>query len=749
MSINNYIKTAELVREHIEEYLPTDKRIDKEKLNINLAYMIDTSKDINSGIPVSMATLIGLYSMSNFASQFQWKINLGGSKIPTNVIAFLLAGSGGGKDSTVNSQRKALDPGYVIIDQHREELSKERARSRAEEEDGDDTNWQKYYKDPMPLENSISTVEGLTFRLNEFSKAGLGMPSVYVGELGSELQTNPNMADNIRLLSELFDTGDKKSKAIKDSERQDSPVHGMGMPALFVGSEDNIILDKSISQKFKTEFITKLARRTYLCYPSRQEFNEAIVEYSSYEDMISKQETFEAMAQEAKAYIGSKSMDMASYLLDLDQRLLEIDDDALRVYKDYKMYTTSLGQGLDYIHKSVELEQMHRSWKMLKLAGVFALWDLRDSVSVQDISEAIYITEMMGGYLEQYEEYASKDSYELLVDYFKAHPDHALSIHEIKKRDFVTGTSSIGNKVKDLVKLADSFAGSDGMVKFENDIVSYKPFERVGEHAASYVEVSGDKQTRAVQCHSGYTYKETTFKNLANLLQNDVAYTPFKFMDGKRSNDNIISGATWAAFDIDETDIDIYEMHDILGDYNHHISTTSQRDNKYKYRILLEFNNIVDLPPREWKSFMIAVARQIGLDKEDKSAYTKSQIQFGYKGSEVFTNTHGEPFDVSEALKESSKIEIGNKSKPRLTTTKMRDMLDNPLETFAYAFNDQVASRSLVMFRMWKHAKELGAKPSECEELMRELNDFWVKPISEERLQKYIIQMRRDYEKEK
>ena len=85
------------------------------------------------------------------------------------------------------------------------------------------------------------------------------------------------MTDNIRLISELFDSGDKKSKAIKDSERQDAEVKGMGMNALFVGSEENIILDKAISSKFKLEFITKFARRSIVVYPIKREFEECII----------------------------------------------------------------------------------------------------------------------------------------------------------------------------------------------------------------------------------------------------------------------------------------------------------------------------------------------------------------------------------------------------------------------------------------------------------------------------------------
>jgi hypothetical protein len=52
--MNNHLKTAELVREHIDHLLPTDTVINKDKLNINLSYLVDVSKDINSGIPLSM-----------------------------------------------------------------------------------------------------------------------------------------------------------------------------------------------------------------------------------------------------------------------------------------------------------------------------------------------------------------------------------------------------------------------------------------------------------------------------------------------------------------------------------------------------------------------------------------------------------------------------------------------------------------------------------------------------------------------
>ena len=295
--------------------------------------------------------------------------------------------------------------------------------------------------------------------------------------------------------------------------------------------------------------------------------------------------------------------------------------------------------------------------------------------------------------------------------------------------------------------MADSFAGADGTTNFKGDVVSYQPFEKVGEHYASYVQVSGPKEQRATQCHSGYVNKPTTFVKLSVLLENDTAYTPFKFMDGKRSNDNIISGASWVALDVDDSDIDMHEMHGILGDFNHHIATTSNNSNPYKFRIILEFNNIVDLEPREWKAFGKQLGEELGI-KIDPVTFTKSQIMFGYKGAKVLSEMSAEPYDVSTAVKAAkAKADENFRRAPQVTRTKMREMLDNPLETFAYAFNDQVQARSLAMFRMWKHAKDLGADVDECEKLMHDLNySFWPDPVSDERFDSYIEQMRRSYE---
>lgn len=748
MKDSKYLVNAAMVREQIEHLLPGEGAIEFDKLNFNMQQLVNCPKSISSGIPLSMSSVIAAYQMANFASQFQIKLNLDGSKVPCNMVGFVLAGSGIGKDSTVFAMEKAMDPGYLVIEEKRRETAKEAAKRKAEQEDGEPDSWARFFKEPLPLTNSISTAEGLTSRLNQFARDAIGMPSVYVGELGSELGSNPNMTDNIRLISELFDLGNKKSKAIKDNERQDAEVNGMGMNSLFVGSEDNIIMDKKISQIFKTEFVTKLARRSMFVYPSQNEFNECIVEYKDYEDMKIKQDKFEQMADSGKAYIGSVTNDIANTLLERDLKLLDIDDDALQAFKDYKVYTNNLGSGMNFLYKSTQLELTHRSWKMLKLASVYAVWDLEDTIAMKHIKEAIYFVEKIGNYLKQYEEYAAKEAYELLIDFFKHKPEVNLTLHDLKKRGFISGTTGIESRIKELVRLADSFAGSEGAIKFEKDVMSYKPFEKVGDHYASYIQVSGGKQERAARCHSGFENKATTFEKIKVLLENDTAYTPFKFADGVRKNDNIISGATWVALDVDDTDASIEEMHDMLDGINHHIATTSDSDNIYKYRIIIEFNNIVDLPVREWKSFGKALGHELGINV-DPATFTKSQIMFGYKGAKVLSVTNGDKYDISGCVKKASNeaLEMFNKQR-KPTLTQRRGMLDKPLETFAFAFSEAgMETRSLSLFKMWKYAKDLGAQPEECERLMTDLNyTFWSDPISDERFDGYVKQMQRSFE---
>ena len=75
--------------------------------------------------------------------------------------------------------------------------------------------------------------------------------------------------------------------------------------------------------------------------------------------------------------------------------------------------------------------------------------------------------------------------------------------------------------------------------------ISYKEIDNSALHKAIAADASADelkdiKKRIALQTSDGYSYGETTFEELGDLLTGDYAYTPFHFKDGIRNRSNII-----------------------------------------------------------------------------------------------------------------------------------------------------------------------------------------------------------------
>jgi len=316
----------------------------------------------------------------------------------------------------------------------------------------------------FPLKNSLSTVEGLTTRLNKFQEDGIGMPSVYVGELGSELQTNPDIIGNIRLLSELYDLGNKESKAIKDQERQDAEVHGMGMSALFVGSPSNLILDEAILKKMQMEFVTKLARRSYFIYPKEEEYEHT--EFTTFKDYLTTKRTSRASSGEEKIELNDMAIAVAEKAKEDQNRLIAFNEECEELYEAYNLYCQSFKDD-KFTYDSEQLHRMHAHWRALKLAGVFAVSKGHMYIFPEDLQEAITFTEDNLHYLHQFEIESNYEPYETMLAYFKAN-DVVLTEHDIKKHKWIKSQGKPDTQIHNLVHMANSKSGKDGMVRYED-----------------------------------------------------------------------------------------------------------------------------------------------------------------------------------------------------------------------------------------------------------------------------------------
>lgn len=238
-------------------------------------------------------------------------------------------------------------------------------------------------------------------------------------------------------------------------------------------------------------------------------------------------------------------------------------------------------------------------------------------------------------------------------------------------------------------------------------------------------------------CAEGYEYHETKFFELAVLLEENAAYSPFKFEDGKRGKENIVSGAKFIVLDIDKSMLTDKEAHILLEEYNHHIARTSDPDNEYKFRVLIELDAIVDVDDRMWGVFLEEIGMSLGLVVD---VLPRSQIYFSFADRRIFSQLDGVPMAVKPLLDRAA-IRLRDKPKPakELPDSNKKHLLDDPRTTFEFAFMADQGERSRLMYRALAYAIDIGADEEYLINLANEINNYWVVPMEDYRLKTTLI----------
>jgi hypothetical protein len=707
------------------------------------ALSLKLSEVLSADLPDTMSLTISNFTMCTFINHFNVRFEYSdGNYVPCNMIAFILAKSGAQKTSSVMTARSAFNKGCDVINAIRTEKEKERAENAV----GDDAE----LRPIAPLTNSLSTLEGMVQRLNDFKREGIGMPSLFVDEVSTAFQTNQDIIQNIQLISELFDSGNFESKAVKDRTKQSEPVYGMGMSGLFIGSEHGILEDPKILSDVETELISKLARRVCFDYPVFEEEVAEVDEELDADAIIDELDEDEDRRDAIKAEINDLSHRIANDLCDNDVNIIDLPKDVKRMYKAYKIYCAQLAKlkaGLmqsgdkenedEELLEPVILEQFHRHWKALKLAGMYCAIDGRSKISMQDLREGISFVELVAYGLGKFLNKANRQTYEILLDHF-LDGGKPLSIHEMLKKGWIKKAAH----VKDLLVSANSKASGTALLEQVDDKIIYTEMEETIEdkYRMSYrkvpplrlqhfIDEGHDYETakkmakdeRVPFITDGYIYRETTFDKLANLLRNDFAYAPFRFKTKEegakyneklfsnpkgciRGKENIIGGANFIVLDIDGAGIPINEAYDILCDYQFHMALTSDSENPYKFRVILPLDVVLTVDKTKYRKFMAKVSEYIGIKID---VLPQSQISYGFAQREVLTNLDGDLFPASTLLKNLPVVEKKiSLCSPAVQNAKWDDRKNE----FAYAYAGRAEGRSLHLglFKAMKHAYDIG-----------------------------------------
>jgi len=245
------------------------------------------------------------------------------------------------------------------------------------------------------------------------------------------------------------------------------------------------------------------------------------------------------------------------------------------------------------------------------------------------------------------------------------------------------------------------------------------------------------KEFMARNCAEGYEYNESPFSSLGDLLTNNAAYSTFKFKDGKRSKANIVGGTKVIVLDIDKSCLTDEETHLLLEEYNHFIARTSDPDNAYKFRVLIELDSIVDITDQTWSAFVREVGDELGLIVD---ILPKSQIFFSFEDRNILYQLEAEPLNCKPLLdKAFARVRDNPKAPRELPASNKKSLLDDPRETFNFAFEAEQGERSRLTYRALAYAIDLGASEDYVENLAHELNGYWSTPMNEERLVNTLI----------
>ena len=695
---------------------------------------------IQGNIPFKLKLAIVLSELIAFSSHLRKPLQLhDGTIVPTNAIVFALAGSGLSKDKSLNAVRKSLSYAYAQIEDQRKTFAREKAISMALLEGDTEDNWARYYRAPKPLQSGLGTVEGLIQHFSDIAENPTGAGSIMSSEIGSELQNNGAMVDIIKTISIAYDLGNIPPKIVKSHENQTNEIKGLPINALFFGSHEALLYDNQIKAKFRLVFNTQLARRSLFTFTPEA---PAKLNITSVDNLYELREAERERALKAQEALN----DLTAELVDSTTNVpLSISKDAQKLFDVYQEYNEILSDEVNAKFPISKLSRRHKQWLAIKLSGNFAIFDNSEHISEEHYAYAINTVELLSEDLSNFEHELVKEPYELLSDMCKFNAkdgQFTLTLHELRKLSYVTGTGASKGKVEELCKSANSYDKVGTYTELDNGIL-YKEIIKtdiVGvTHKVFETDLKGKelKALMAKDSKDGYEFTVTDFAEVELLLTENAIYSSFQFKDGIRTKENLVGGTKFVILDIDKSVLTDTEAHILLGEYNHFVVRTSDKDNEFKFRALLEMDSVIDIDERMWKPFIQEIADELGLIVD---ILPQSQIFLSFAGRDILKNLDGKTLE-SKALIERAALRLKENPKPpnTLPAKEKTSKLADPRTTFSWAFEGDGEGRSNIMYRALALSIDLGADAEYVENLAKEINSYWSVPMEDDRLQRTLV----------
>jgi hypothetical protein len=520
--------------------------------------------------------------------------------IPVNMYALNLAPSGYGK--TVSSKlmekqvlhlfrQRFIDETFPqLAEDNLDKLANKRATRRGTDPEDEKKGLAKEFAScgSMLFSFDSGTAPAVKQIRHKLLLADAGSMNLIMDEVGTNLVPNKEVFD---LFIELFDTGETKSKAIKNSAENQRHEEIVGMcPSnlLMFGAPHSLLDGDKTEQELMNMLATGYARRCFFGYVRNVDRLNLTAE-EMYESRVNQ-------ANSGTLDLLAERLENLADMINANKRLVITRANCI-LLNEYQLQCEARAAQLPEVQDLRKRELAERHFKALKLAGAYAFIDDSPEVTEDHLYNAIKVAEDSGDCFHQI---LSRDKAHVrLAKYIAAVGTDVTQADLADDLPFYRGGT--GAK-QEMLTLATAWG-------YKNNVIIKKSYEDGIEflrgETLKATDLSKMVLSYSTDIATDYLNDRAAFDQLHKLTQaQGMHWTAHHLIGGHRNEENCIPGFNLVVVDVDGG-VPLSTARLLLKNYKSLIYTTKRHtDQENRFRIILPTNFELSLDAKDYKEFM-------------------------------------------------------------------------------------------------------------------------------------------------
>ncbi len=571
-------------------------------------------------------------------------------KIPINVYSIALATSGFGKGHSVNLMEDVIS-GFreeythsvfpTLAEKSIYDLAVDIAARKGGDEDEEksilEADFKRQGHAPFIFDSGTApAVKQLRYKL---LLAKSGSINFQMDEIGSNLIGNSEV---LNVLLELYDLGRIKTKLIKNTAENERGVDLVGeTPAnvLMFGTTSKLFDGSKTEDEFFSFLETGYARRCFF----------GIGKPEIYRGQLNPKDVYSSLVSKNKSVALNKWKNNFTKFADVKYSNLNIkvpEEVGIQLVS-YRLFSESLANKMPEHEVIKKAEIGHRYFKALKLAGVYAFIDDSDHITMENLYQAIKITEASG---KSFHTLLNRErNFVRLAKYISESKDNLTHADLVEDLPYYPSSATPRKEIMDLAMAW----GVGNHVVIKKEVISNVDFFS----GSTLEETNLNKLSFSFSNHfaSNYSTEHRSLDELPKLLAApNLHWCNHSFNKEHRSEENVIEGFNMIVIDVDGGVL-LNHCHSLLSEYTFITSTTKRHtEDEHRFRIIFPTNYVLKLDTQDYKEFINSFLLWLPFES-DVSANQRCKKWMTTNNSKIFINKGTKIIDVLPFIPKTKK----------------------------------------------------------------------------------------------